>query len=287
MEFRTRFKLIGAFTIAAAVIGGWWIAAASKEKVQPVKEFYLDVSEFEHEFYPGGPKVMVWGFNRQIPGPTIRVTEGDRVRVHLINRHTSNHTLHFHGLNVPNEMDGVAYGPMHHLEVEPGQTHVYEFTADPPGTHMYHCHVNSPQHIDMGMSGVMIVEPKDKRGEPKVDKEQVLLLDDWYINDKGLRPHGERRLPGAFDASARPQLRGNAQGRPADQESAGAGYRSDRPRRALRPCLHGGPTGNVAIPLPRRAARDERRRLSRRSARSGDNGAEECAGEQTRAPRFN
>src|ERR1041385_9267318 len=105
MEFRTRFKLIGALTIAAAVIGGWWIAAASKEKVQPVKEFYLDVSEFEHEFHPGGPKVMVWGFNRQIPGPTIRVTEGDRVRVHLINRHTSNHTLHFHGLNVPNRSE--------------------------------------------------------------------------------------------------------------------------------------------------------------------------------------
>src|SRR3546814_9312903 len=50
---------------------------------------------------------------------------------------------------------------------------------------LYHCHVNSPQHIDMGMVGVMIVEPKDKRAEPKVDKERVLLLDDWYVNDKG------------------------------------------------------------------------------------------------------
>jgi FtsP/CotA-like multicopper oxidase with cupredoxin domain len=50
---------------------------------------------------------------------------------------------------------------------------------------MYHCHVNSPQHIDMGMVGVLIVEPKDKRAEPKVDKEAVLLLDDWYVNDRG------------------------------------------------------------------------------------------------------
>lgn len=180
-------KLAAALALAIAVVGAWWLTAASKEKVQPVKDFYIDVSEFEHEFYPGGPKVMAWGFNHQIPGPTLRVTEGDRVRVHFVNHHTSNHTLHFHGLNVPNEMDGVAYGPMHHLEVQPGETHVYEFTADPPGTHLYHCHVNSPQHIDMGMSGAIIVEPKDKRNEPKVDKEQVLMLDEWYVNDKGFQ----------------------------------------------------------------------------------------------------
>ncbi|MGH7766839.1 MAG: multicopper oxidase family protein [Candidatus Binatia bacterium] len=178
-------KLSAALALAALVVGGWWISGASKENARPVREFYLDISEFEHELYPGGPKIMTWAFNRQIPGPTLRVTEGDRVRVHFINRHTSNHTLHFHGLNVPNEMDGVAYGHLHHLEVKPGETHTYEFIADPAGTHMYHCHVNSPQHIDMGMVGVMIVEPKDKRAEPKVDKERVLLLDDWYVNDKG------------------------------------------------------------------------------------------------------
>ena len=101
------------------------------------------------------------------PRPDVaRVTEGDLVRVRFTNKHTSNHTLHFHGLNVPNEMDGVAYGHLNHLEVKPGETHTYEFVADPAGTHMYHCHVNSPQHIDMGMVGVLIVEPKDKRSEP-------------------------------------------------------------------------------------------------------------------------
>lgn len=185
MTITNQWKISAALALAAILAAGWWFSAASREKTPAVKEFYIDVSEFEHELYPGGPKLMVWGFNRQIPGPTLRVTEGDRVRVHFVNHHTSNHTLHFHGLNVANEMDGVAYGHLHHLEVEPGKTHVYEFTADPAGTHMYHCHVNSPQHIDMGMVGVLIVEPKDKRYEPKVDKEQVLLLDDWYVNDKG------------------------------------------------------------------------------------------------------
>jgi manganese oxidase len=165
------------------VLAGYQGDTAASER--PVKEFSLTIAETTHEFYPGGPKIQAWAFNGSVPGPTLRVTEGDLVRVHFTNQHYTNHTLHFHGLNVPNEMDGVAYGPLHHLEVKPGETHVYEFVADPPGTHMYHCHVNSPTHIDLGMVGVLIVEPKDTRSEPKVDQEQVVLLDDWYINDDG------------------------------------------------------------------------------------------------------
>jgi FtsP/CotA-like multicopper oxidase with cupredoxin domain len=152
---------------------------------RPVKEFAISVAEAEHELYPGGPKVQAWAFNEQVPGPTLRVTEGDLVRVRFTNNHTSSHTLHFHGQNVPNHMDGVAYGHLGHLEVKPGATHTYEFVAGPAGTHMYHCHVNSPQHIDMGMIGVLIVEPRDKRHEPRVDRETVLLLDDWYLNEHG------------------------------------------------------------------------------------------------------
>jgi len=174
------------FTVAAAammILAGFEGTEAAATR--PVKEFSITVAETEHELYPGGPKIQAWAFNGQVPGPTLRVTEGDVVRVRFTNEHTSNHTLHFHGLNVPNEMDGVAYGHLHHLEVKPGETHIYEFVADPAGTHMYHCHVNSPQHIDMGMVGVVIVEPKDKRAEPKVDKERVVLLDDWYVNENG------------------------------------------------------------------------------------------------------
>lgn len=174
------FIVAAAGVMILAAPGG--TEAASK---RPVKEFSITVAEAEHELYPDGPKIKAWAFNGQVPGPTLRVKEGDLVRVHFTNKHTSNHTLHFHGLNVPNDVDGVAYGHLHHLEVEPGETHIYEFVADPAGTHMYHCHVNSPQHIDMGMVGVLIVEPKDKRAEPKVDKETVVLLDDWYVNENG------------------------------------------------------------------------------------------------------
>jgi FtsP/CotA-like multicopper oxidase with cupredoxin domain len=174
---------LGVFLLAVGV--GVRISFGNKDAKRPVKEFSIAVAETEHELYPGGPKLMTWAFNGQVPGPVLRVTEGDLVRVHFTNKHTSNHTLHFHGLNVPNEMDGVAYGHLNHMEVKPGETHTYEFVADPAGTHMYHCHVNSPQHIDMGMVGVLIVEPKGKRAEPKVDKERVLLLDDWYVNENG------------------------------------------------------------------------------------------------------
>lgn len=179
-------KLIGAFVVVLVASAGLFLVFTSRGSTErPVKEFAIAVSEIEHELYPGGPKLMVWAFNGQIPGPTLRVTEGDLVRVRFTNNHTSHHTLHFHGLNVPNEMDGVAYGHLNHLEVKPGETHTYEFVADPSGTHMYHCHVNSPQHIDLGMVGMLIVEPKDKRAEPKIDKEVALLLDDWYVNEHG------------------------------------------------------------------------------------------------------
>lgn len=176
------FAMAAAIVAVVGVVAG--LAAPRNEK-RPVKEFSISIAEVEHELYPGGPKVQAWGFNGQVPGPVMRVTEGDLVRVKFTNNHTSNHTLHFHGMNLTNNMDGVAYGHLGHLEVKPGESYTYEFVADPPGTHMYHCHVNSPQHIDMGMVGVLVVEPKNKRAEPKVDREHVLLLDDWYLNESG------------------------------------------------------------------------------------------------------
>ena len=172
-------------TAVAIVLAAAAVTPVHATPDRPVTEFKISIAEHEHELYPKGPKVAAWAFNGQVPGPVLRVTEGDLVRVHFTNNHTSNHTLHFHGMNLRNEHDGVAYGHLGHLEVKPGETYTYEFVADPAGTHMYHCHVNSPQHIDRGMVGVLVVEPKDKSAEPKVDLERVLMLDDWYLNDAG------------------------------------------------------------------------------------------------------
>jgi FtsP/CotA-like multicopper oxidase with cupredoxin domain len=109
----------------------------------------------------------VWTFNGTVPGPTIRATEGDVVRVNFINKGSKSHTIHFHGTH-PAEMDGV-------FEiVGPGGRFTYEFEAGPVGVHPYHCHMMPlEEHISHGLYGVYIVDPKE--GRPPAD-EMVMIL---------------------------------------------------------------------------------------------------------------
>lgn len=137
-----------------------------------VKEFALDIQEIQHELIDG-VVVTAWAFNGVLPGPTLRVTEGDRVRVHFTNTHHQPHTIHWHGIYADQVHDGV---PHTSAPVMPGETRVYEFVADKPGTFVYHCHVDSYRHVDLGMYGAVIVEPKDG---PSWDREYTIILDDW------------------------------------------------------------------------------------------------------------
>ena len=109
----------------------------------------------------------VWTYNETVPGPTIRATEGDLVRVKFINNGEKPHTIHFHGIH-PAEMDGV-------FEiVGQGGQFTYEFIAGPAGVHMYHCHVMPvEEHIARGLYGMYIVDPKESR--PLAD-EMVMVL---------------------------------------------------------------------------------------------------------------
>ena len=110
----------------------------------------------------------VWTFNGSVPGPTIRATEGDTVRVNFINNGSKQHTIHFHGIH-PAEMDGV-------FEIVGGNggQFTYEFIAGPVGVHPYHCHVMPlEEHIAHGLYGVFIVDPKEGR-EPA--DEMVMVL---------------------------------------------------------------------------------------------------------------
>ncbi len=110
----------------------------------------------------------VWTFNGTVPGPTIRATEGDIVRINFINNGSKSHTMHFHGIH-PAEMDGVfeIVGPG-------GGQFTYEFEAGPVGVHPYHCHVMPlEEHIARGLYGVFIVDPKE--GRPAAD-EMVMVL---------------------------------------------------------------------------------------------------------------
>lgn len=117
-----------------------------------------------------GIEFPAWTFNGRIPGPTLRCTEGDRLRITFRNGSDHPHTMHFHGFH-PAGMDGV---PPEGL-VEPGGSFVYEFDAGPFGLHLYHCHAFPlARHIAKGLYGAFIVDPKG--GRPPVDRELLMVM---------------------------------------------------------------------------------------------------------------
>lgn len=127
------------------------------ENGQQIKLYRIITQNVLHEIRPG-VKVPMISFNHQVPAPTIRVNEGDKVRVILYNNATDPHTIHWHGIEeLEHTSDGVPDVNQH--PVNPGETYTYEFTAGPAGTRMYHCHVEAPHHITMGMFGALIVDP--------------------------------------------------------------------------------------------------------------------------------
>ena len=140
-----------------------------------VKVFQLTVKDIGFEIFPD-KSMMGWGFNGQVPGPTIRVTEGDRIRV-IVKNETSDgeHTLHVHGQSKPLNMDGVPY--LGQKPIKKGESYTYEFTVTNVGTSWYHCHVDSAHHVDMGMYGAFIVEPKAEK--LAYDREYIMILDEW------------------------------------------------------------------------------------------------------------
>ncbi|WP_083251403.1 multicopper oxidase domain-containing protein [Acidihalobacter yilgarnensis] len=121
------------------------------------KIFHIDVVLTEHELVDG-VKMHALAFNGQVPGPEIRVQENDWVKVIFTNKTGLMHTIHWHGLFSPYEMDGVPYTTQPPLM--PGQQFVYKFRAAPYGTHFYHCHFSTPLHQAQGMHGAFIVEAK-------------------------------------------------------------------------------------------------------------------------------
>jgi FtsP/CotA-like multicopper oxidase with cupredoxin domain len=139
-----------------------------------LREYQLIAADREIEIAPG-IFFPAWTFNGQVPGPTLRATEGDRVKVTFINAGTHPHTIHFHGWHRP-EMDGSL--PEH--QVQPGGTFVYEFDADPFGLHLYHCHaVPLKRHLHKGLYGVFIVDPRKAR--PPAD-DLVMVMNGFDTN---------------------------------------------------------------------------------------------------------
>lgn len=164
----------------------FWKNALSYKQDGEVKVFEVTTKDIEWEVV-NGSKVNAMAYNSHVPGPEIRVTEGDKVRVILKNEMNESTAIHFHGCLLPNNMDGVPY--ITQPPVKPGQTFTYEFTAKNPGSHMYHSHHNSTKQVTSGLLGAFIIEPKDKSKEPQYDSDYTLILNDsslgFTINGKG------------------------------------------------------------------------------------------------------
>lgn len=122
-------------------------------------------------------KVTAWTYNGTVPGPMIRVTEGDKVRIVLKNELPEATSIHWHGIPVPNAMDGVT-------AIEPGQSFTYEFTAPPAGSFMYHSHIASDKQVMIGLYAPLIVDPKTPpANKPAVDVSW--MLSEWRVGADG------------------------------------------------------------------------------------------------------
>jgi hypothetical protein len=149
-----------------------------------VKEFHLIAEPVEREFAPG-MTVKCWGYNGQTPGPTIEAVEGDRVRMLVTNRLPEHTTIHWHGILLPNGMDGV--GGLNQPHIKPGETYAYEFTLRQHGTFMYHPHADEMVQMAVGMMGMFVVHPR-KSDEPSIDRDFAIMLHEWAIHPGTYRP---------------------------------------------------------------------------------------------------
>lgn len=155
-------------------LNGWSLPHTLKDGV---KEFRIIAEPVVREFAPG-MLVNCWGYNGTTPGPTIEAVEGDRVRIFVENRLPEHTTIHWHGLILPNGMDGV--GGLTQPQIKPGETYVYEFTLRQSGTFMYHPHADEMVQMAMGMMGMIIVHPKNKKLH-RVDRDFCFLLASYDV----------------------------------------------------------------------------------------------------------
>jgi FtsP/CotA-like multicopper oxidase with cupredoxin domain len=151
-----------------------------------VKVYELTAKVVQWEVEPGR-SVEAWAYNGQVPGPQIRVREGDRVRIVFKNELGESTAIHFHGLELPNAMDGVPF--ITQPPVKPDESFTYEFTVPNAGSHMYHSHHNAAKQVGLGLLGAFIVEPKQPKPIESVDMDYVMVLNDgmhgYTLNGKG------------------------------------------------------------------------------------------------------
>ena len=141
------------------------------------KAFHLIAEPVKREFAPG-LDVNCYGYNGQTPGPTIEAVEGDRVHIYVTNHFPEATSIHWHGMILPNGMDGVS--GLTQPKIPPGETFRYEFTLKQQGTLMYHPHFDEMVQIAMGAHGFFVIHPKHEE-RPRPDRDFAIFLNEWFI----------------------------------------------------------------------------------------------------------
>jgi FtsP/CotA-like multicopper oxidase with cupredoxin domain len=162
-------------------LNGWTLPWRMKDGW---KEFHLIAEPVKREIAPG-MVANLWGYNGQSPGPTIECVEGDKVRIFVTNRLPEHTTIHWHGVLLPNGMDGV--GGLTQPHIPAGKTYVYEFVMKHSGTFMYHPHADEMVQMAMGMMGFIVVHPRDPNLY-RVDRDFVFLINAFDIDPGSYTP---------------------------------------------------------------------------------------------------
>ncbi|MDF2759563.1 MAG: multicopper oxidase type 3 [Thermomicrobiales bacterium] len=164
----------GGFVLAG--VRPWSLVSTTEASAPEVREFTLTAQEINWEIMPG-TTVRAWAYNGQMPGPEIRVREGDLVRITLHNELPAGTTIHWHGVNLPPEMDGPV--GLNQAAVAPGEDFIYEFVATPAGTRWYHSHADPTAQIALGLYGSLIVEPREP--SRTYDRDYTYILNEWDL----------------------------------------------------------------------------------------------------------
>ncbi|MFZ9162740.1 MAG: multicopper oxidase domain-containing protein, partial [Burkholderiaceae bacterium] len=168
--------------LAVACLGSLSSTALLAASPTPdVKTLTLTASPAAIQVGPDGTQpTQLWCFNGQFPGPEIRVRQGDRLRVRFVNQLPQPSSIHWHGIRLPNHMDGVP--GLTQDPVPPGGEFLYEFDCPDAGTFWYHPHFNSAEQLGRGLIGALVVE---ERTPPAVDQDLTWVLSDLRVDAQG------------------------------------------------------------------------------------------------------
>ena len=165
----------------------WWCRMAPRPfKIDGVKVFHVIAEEVDHAF-DSGLRAHCWGYNGRVNGTVIEAVEGERIRIYVTNRLPVPTSTHWHGIYLPNGMDGV--GGLTQPYTKAGETTKYEWTLRQYGTFMFHSHHDEMTQMGMGLIGMFIIHPRHPSPDYRVDRDFSLMVSEWSIKAGTARPN--------------------------------------------------------------------------------------------------